>query len=76
MAHLKIVTLLCTLFNKMLAFSKVPELFRSGVIIPVPKISREILLIVRTTEELLRFLLFRKFSKCAYSICMEFFALS
>ena len=37
LAHPKLIVLLCILFNKMLSCGKVPELFCSGVIIPVPK---------------------------------------
>ena len=37
LAYPKRVTLLCTLYNQILACSKVPELFCSGVIIPVPE---------------------------------------
>ena len=37
LAHPKLVVLLCILFNKMLSYGKIPELFYSCVIIPVPK---------------------------------------
>jgi len=37
LAHPKLIVLLSVLFNKMLVRGKVPELFCSGVIIPVPK---------------------------------------
>jgi len=36
-AHPKLIVLLYILFNKMLSCGKVPEVFCSGVIIPVPK---------------------------------------
>jgi len=37
LAHPKLVVLLSVLFNKMLTCGRVPELFCSGMIIPVPK---------------------------------------
>jgi len=37
LAHSKINVLLCILFNNMMSLGKVPELFCSGVIVPVPK---------------------------------------
>ena len=36
-AHHRITILLCILFNKMLIYGRVPELFCNGIIVPVPK---------------------------------------
>jgi len=40
LAHPKICVLLCSLFNNMMTMGNVPELFCSGLIIPVPKNKR------------------------------------